>query len=178
MNTLLKEHYFEFVLYHLIQWYREACPYDSTLTNLTRLKVLKLLFFVSIIKNQESDLLDIFDKFYAMQYGPVEGDIYNALTKDKFEFYTFKDSIYVKEKCEKFNQKDLSLDNCERILQSITLLKQSNPSIIKYTPVELVTLSHLSACWRNTFNLANMIGKGSLLMDVDNLRKESHLFSL
>ncbi|MBQ4419395.1 MAG: hypothetical protein II870_07130, partial [Synergistaceae bacterium] len=35
------------------------------------------------------DLLDIFDNFYAMQNGPVESDIYNAITSDQLTYYSF-----------------------------------------------------------------------------------------
>ena len=39
---------------------------------LNKLKLLKLLFFVSVLKVDEQYLLDdIFDNFYAMPYGPV-----------------------------------------------------------------------------------------------------------
>ena len=84
---------FEYLVYRLIEWYKDVVS-DSHYINkhFSRLTALKLLFFVSTIKDTENgnkDLLDVFNKFYAMQYGPVEIDIYTAIVEGKTKLYTF-----------------------------------------------------------------------------------------
>lgn len=50
-----------------------------------KLTAMKLLFLAAAPKKDGGDdLLDIFDNFYAMPYGPVESDVYNAFRKTNF----------------------------------------------------------------------------------------------
>lgn len=45
-----------------------------------KLTAMKLLFLAAAPKKDGGDdLLDIFDNFYAMPYGPVESDVYNYI---------------------------------------------------------------------------------------------------
>lgn len=49
-----------------------------------KLTAMKLLFLAAAPKEEGGDdLLDIFDNFYAVPYGPVEIDVYNAIQEDK-----------------------------------------------------------------------------------------------
>ena len=84
---------FEYLVYRLIEWYQKVVSDQKYIQkHFSRLTALKLLFFVSTIKdgeNENSDLLDIFNNFCAMQYGPVESDIYAAIVKEKTRLYKF-----------------------------------------------------------------------------------------
>ena len=77
-DTETKIKAFEYVVLKLRDW-NEEC---SCKEELTRLKVMRMLFFVSGV-NTEDHLFDIFDNFQAWQYGHNEGDIYEALEKTK-----------------------------------------------------------------------------------------------
>ena len=84
---------FEYLMYHLIEWYKNVVSNNQIQNkHFSRLTALKLLFFVSTIKdteNEERDLLDIFNNYCAMQYGPVEIDIYTAIVSEKTKLYKF-----------------------------------------------------------------------------------------
>lgn len=74
---------FDYFVYQLLNWYKEAYGENIVENDLSILKVLKLLFFMTAIgakKEDDDSLLDnTFDKFYAMPYGHVEGDIYDSI---------------------------------------------------------------------------------------------------
>jgi len=81
---------FEYFVYQLQKWY--IGKYGSFENNdFSILKVLKLLFFCSAIeaeKDKDDTLLDIaFDNFYAMPYGHVESDVYNAIRGGELSFF-------------------------------------------------------------------------------------------
>ena len=72
---------FEYLVYQLLDWYKEAFG-NVEENDLSTLKVLKLLFFVTAIssKNEDESLLESpFNKFYAMPLGHVEGDVYSDI---------------------------------------------------------------------------------------------------
>lgn len=85
LNTEIKIKAFEYVVLKLRDW-NEEC---SCKEELTQLKVMRMLFFVSGV-NTKDHLFDIFDNFQAWQYGHNEGDIYKALRENKGEFSCFR----------------------------------------------------------------------------------------
>ena len=72
-----------------------------------KLTAMKLLFLAAAPKKDGGDdLLDIFDNFYAMPYGPVESDVYNAIQEDKLPSFSVKyRSIEPREGAEPYNAK-------------------------------------------------------------------------
>ena len=126
---------FEYILIRLIEWYSNMRPDDTELLSFTRLKVLKLLFFVSAVKqdNTKRDLLDIFDNFYAMQHGPVESDIYNEITNHLI-FFNFegrnikRTDIDINLEFLHLNKEDITL-----LDSSINALRNINQNIILYS---------------------------------------------
>lgn len=170
---------FEYILYQLISWYKELRPTDVSLLSFTRLKVLKLLFFVSVVRQEdEPDLLDIFNNFYAMQHGPVESDIYTAMTASTLQHYKFKSrSIEVGSVREQdFQFLDSNIRN--RIVNSINLLRQQNKNIVTYTASQLVNLSHKWDSWKMSMHIAEVEDKGSAPMNVDLIRSDKQYFVL
>lgn len=169
---------FEYMLYHLMKWYQELRPNKSPLETFTRLKSLKLLFFVSTIEASQTNdgLLDIFDNFYAMGNGPVESDIYNAMIKNTMTIYDFSDRCpRVKCKPEEVIFK-LNQTTKEKIEHSIKVLKERNPLIILYTPFQLVELSHTRESWVVAMEIASLLGKGSAKMDKSLMKSEDKSF--
>lgn len=169
---------FEYILYQLINWYKELCPTDASLTSFTRLKVLKLLFFVSAIREQDEDLLDIFNNFYAMQHGPVESDIYNAMIEDSLPHYRFKSrSVFI---VNELQEQDFEIlgDYRERIDRAIRSLRDTNENIVVYTASQLVDLSHKWKSWQLAIHMANTFDKGSEPMDCRLIRSNCQYYSL
>lgn len=175
MDSHIKVASFEYLLHQFISWSQEDFP-EVSILSFTRLKSLKLLFFVSAIKNKEgNDILDIFNNFYALKNGPVESDIYNCITADKLEFYSFKDYSFREKKSFNLNVSDelkVKLD------LAIDALRAQNKNIVSYSAYQLVSISHYWNAWQKAFMLANAYGKGSYRMGVSMIRESNQIFKL
>lgn len=172
---------FEYVMYRLIEWYREGVEPRQRYINkhFSRLTALKLLFFVSTIKDPESnnrDLLDIFNNYCAMQYGPVEIDIYTAIVNDRTKLYKFgvhelvvtpqSDAIF-----------DSLIDTYKnRIDRAISLLKGKNHKIIYYPASLLIDISHKWDAWQNAMSIATMLGRRCESMPIDSIRENRQFY--
>lgn len=172
---------FEYIIYRLLDWYRELRPLDSSYVSFTRLKILKLLFFVAAIRENKEmqDLLDIFNNFYAMQHGPVESDIYNAMVNSELKYYSFKSRSIeingcINENC--FDTLDKTIRN--RVDISINLLRRQNQDIVTYTASQLVNLSHKWDSWQLAMHMAEVLGKGSEPMDINTIQSNRQYYSI
>ncbi|MCJ8164149.1 Panacea domain-containing protein [Pontibacter sp. E15-1] len=170
---------FEYVIYHLTKWYKEAFDSDFLNNDLSKLKVIKLHFFVSAVgANSEDDLLGYFDNFYAMPYGHVESQVYDNL--DQMQAYILtarnlqlKDSIDLDNYWEAL---DKSIKG--KIDKSIESLKRYNPNLIKYTAMDLVELSHSWYSWRAMYKLALSFKRQSFAIPPEVIRNEAKTFHL
>lgn len=181
-NLNIKLRSFEYLLYKFVGWYEAEKgisdpSHAQFLTEFTRLKVLKLLFLVSAV-NEGHDLLCIFNKFYAMRHGPVEGEIYDAMVNEKFSFIQFKDrtTSFIKP-FELWNFDDLAEDKKSLLDSSIASLFNKNSSIILYPAKMLVDITHKWISWQSAYMMAQMLNKGSQLMDVSLIREDTKYYT-
>ena len=170
-----KKQAFEYLVTKLIEWKDDLASQQSS-NSFTKIKVLKLLFFVSAVKDEnKKDLLDIFDNFYAMPYGPVESDIYNFINKDELDNYSFSD-VYMELKSPRIND-NLDSTTKSRIDNAIDTLKKNNRNIITLRAFELVDISHKWNVWKNSMKVAELLGKSSQLMPIEEIRANLQIFS-
>jgi uncharacterized phage-associated protein len=144
---------FEYVVFKLIEWYKVAYNVSDVEFNysndLSKLKVMKLLFFVT---SANVSLLNTFNKFYAMPYGHVEFEVYNRLlpTLQRFRITDSKTEIIG---TLQFNTLDpnlkIDIDNAIRDLQSL-----AGRDFIKLSAFQLVKLSHAWFSWKSTYSSA------------------------
>lgn len=176
MDVNTKIQAFEYWLTQMLKWGNEN-ELKVSFSSFTRLKALKLLFFTAAVQNEDSsDLLDVFDNFYALPNGPVESDIYNYITADQLTYYTFKNfSIETKQL---FVDSGLNNEMKLRIEKSIESLKMKNRHIVTYNAEQLVSLSHTWLSWQNAIQIAQALGKGSYKMDVKLIRDNVQTFAL
>lgn len=147
---------FEHVVKNIIEW-RDSLQSESKIDmSLGKLKIFKLLFFIATAKANKTDdgLLEVFDKFVAMPYGPVELDIYNALNKiDSDKKYVInRDEII-----DSNPDKDLPpIDDkySKLIKESIEEIKRHNSELICYDPFKLVNITHKWFSWDITYKNA------------------------
>lgn len=162
---------FEYLLTQLIKWN------GNNSSSFTRLKALKMLFFVATVKNEfGQDLLDVFDNFYALPNGPVESDIYNCITADTLVYYSFKTFSVTSKRT--YDDKHINAKLKERIDLSMSHLRSLNPDIVKYSAEHLVNLSHCWTVWKNSISIANVLGKGSYKMSTALIRKSEQFYTL
>lgn len=171
---------FEYLMHSLIKWYKEVASNQQYINkHFSRLTSLKLLFFVSTIKdieNKNKDLLDIFNNYYAMQYGPVEIDIYSAIVNEESKLYKFgvHELVITSQNTTIFNS--LNTRDTNRIDRAISLLKNKNPKIISYPASRLIDISHKWDVWQNAMLVASMFGKRCEYMPIESIRENRQFY--
>lgn len=94
-KTSIKEKAFEVFVLGIVEWWLKQNPLKNWKENdLSSLKIQKLLFFSSALgstpKENEDGLLNIFNNWVAMPYGPFEKDIIDIIKYRKGQFNYFK----------------------------------------------------------------------------------------
>ncbi|GGA87450.1 hypothetical protein GCM10008015_30130 [Flavobacterium palustre] len=143
---------FEYLVFKLLEW-NKSLNNGSENNDISVLKALKLLFFVSAVgttKNSQNTLLDdVFDNIVAMPYGHVESDIYFAIKNKRLRRISIdntKTTILPD-----FEVTEINIDSRTKIDTSIGVLKTINPNLIKMNAFDLVELSHSWYSWRYFF---------------------------
>lgn len=143
----------------------------------SKLKLLKLLFLVCV-SAPNKPLLPIFNRFYAMQYGPVELDIYEEIDKapNSFKCITVN-TQHTKIKYQEYVRLEKNFagtDLMSLINSSITILLSEKSNFTKIRNWDLVEITHTYSSWQYSFRKANILGKGLFPM-LDSLISKEHL---
>lgn len=172
---------FEYIISQLINWFVELkeCTEDQALQEFNKLKIFKLHFFVSAIDTKEKnntnpDLLDTFNEFWALPYGPVESFVYNHL-KD-LHIYSITSGPIAKKNEIGIYFDDMDLTTKTYIDKSIEQLRKKNEEIVTYPAFDLVELSHQWPVWRLLYNRALRQGKRSSEMPSELIRASTKIF--
>jgi uncharacterized phage-associated protein len=172
---LTKQMAFEFFCHQIYAWY--TSNRETEKNDLSVLKVMKLLFFISAFKREDnSDLLDIFNNFQAMTYGPVELDIYNDLpqinSKSSIsinrEFLTLKDG----------DIQDSDGTELDSVNKSIYEFRTRFPEFVTLEAFKLVDISHRWSCWARSYDTATLEGRGLWPIDVQSIREDKQYFGM
>lgn len=127
-------------------------------------KLLKLLFLTVGLSSSEEELqkpislINIFNKFVAMPFGPVESDIYNYIQLDQLTYQITPSGCTKKNDSEPVS---ISQEIKELIDNGISYLLKKNPEILHSEPFELVEITHKWSCWQICFEFALRNGKKS-----------------
>lgn len=172
--------YFQYVLFKLLDGSNKE-------NDLSILKALKLLFFISAVKANKNDtdsLIDsVFNKFVAMPYGHVETDIYDEIKSTidgVFEYITITSEKTVLKSEADFQLLSKKLDSkyLSQIDQAIYYLKEHYGSLFSLKAFQLVELSHLWYSWRKNYNIALEKGQKSWPIEINDIKSESKIFTL
>ena len=111
-----------------------------------KLTAMKLLFLAAAPKKDGGDdLLDIFDNFYAVPYGPVESDVYNAMCEDKLPSFSVKyRSIEPREGAEPYNAKRYNDKFYHRVRNAVNDLREKNEKLVLLNAFELAFYDNFS----------------------------------
>lgn len=153
----MKLEIFEYFVLKLFDW-KKSKGNNSNIP-FTKLQLQKLLFLTSASNSTDKahGLLDIFDNFYALQYGPVEMDVYHAMSNDyRFKFLTFENrecTINYK------NQGPLNITNEQKFLvdSSIDFLRKENDEYVNMEAYKLVNITHGWTVWQVAMATANLL---------------------
>ena len=151
-----KQRLFEYFVVQLDKWKMSVSNISNT--PFTKLQLQKLLFLTAAqdATEQNHPMLDMFDRFYALKYGPVEMDVYEAMTQGSFEALYFGERFCEidKEKTGFFNS--IPEDQKKMVDNAICLLKKRNPAYILKSPFELVEITHGWTVWQIAMIMADM----------------------
>lgn len=170
---------FEYILFKLLEWNNEVT--NSRQNDVSILKALKLLFFVSAVNasnNNNNSLLDnIFTDFVAMPYGHVESDIYDAIKEGKLEVFNLSNLSCTKKEGVEI---DINFNNQikDKVDEAIESLRNQSPNLIKLSSFALVELSHAWYSWKYYFALAKKAGINSMEIPVEVIKNEQKVFTL
>lgn len=170
-----KKDCFEYIVAQLKVWYMEVSKND-TMESFTRLKLHKLLFLISSTTASVEDkkVLQIFDNFYAMPYGPVESDIYTEMVNDSFKTLSFSNRIV--DFRSDFDENVLEEADKRIIDEAIAELKKKNKLIVQYSATTLVNITHKWFSWKYAMAIANINNKGSEKMDIEDICKDKKIY--
>lgn len=163
-----KRRLFEYLVFKLDLWRQQE---KKPLESFTKLRLQKLLFLVSTVNSSSEShpLLEIFNKFYAMPYGPVEMDIYNAMLSNRFESIKFEGI-----NCKLSYSHSSDFNSIEENLrlavdQSIDSLKSFDFDYISGPVYKLVEITHKWSAWQIAIELAKITGNHKEIMTTDDI---------
>lgn len=148
---------FEYLVNKLDEW-RENIKYP-TKDIFTKLRLQKILFFVCTINADEGNhkLLDVFNEFYALPYGPVEIDIYNCMGNNSFTSIKFQGNLCVFD-AKKMEFGELDDELKEFVDSAIAGLKETDTKYLTCPVFNLVDLSHRWSAWQIAMRFAKFVG--------------------
>ncbi|MCR5151991.1 MAG: SocA family protein [Prevotella sp.] len=152
-----KQRLFEYFVIQLDQWKKEVSV--NNIHPFSKLQLQKLLFLTSAQEatQQSHPMLDMFDRFYALKYGPVEMDIYDAMTQGTFESLSFGERS-----CQINNEKtdflkSIPVEQKTMVDNAISMLRKRNSLYILKDPFELVEITHGWTAWQVAMMIADML---------------------
>ena len=162
---------FEYFVHSLYKWNQELD--NSCKPEYTKLQLHKLLFFASAINTTaiHHEMLDIFGRFYALPYGPVDLDIYEAMNNGKIGCISVSDRI-----CKLNSVEDNYFDDLDKKLRNIVddaiaNLKKLNVNYFSMPAFKLVEISHCWTAWRDAYSFAMLCGSKQEPMSVEAICK-------
>ena len=162
---------------YMLQLFEEWRDSHEELKNkpLSKLTALKLLFLTAAPKEGGGkDLLEIFNNFYAMPYGPVESDVYNAIQANKLPSYVAEDKTVKRREGGVDNSLNYAGSEFENIRNAVKALRAKNDHLIELNAFELVAITHRWDSWNRAMDFAEFMGQLSAKMPIDSIRKDSN----
>lgn len=152
------------------EWYKEESKGSMNFHNRSKLSVLKLLFLAAAPKKQgDCDLLDTFNNFYALPYGPVESDVYNAIQKNILPSYTVTERSILKKE---IHQLPYTIDEYIKIKNAVDALKEKNRHLIILNAFSLVEITHKWESWKQSIAFARLMDMSSYKMTKESIRSD------
>ncbi len=158
---------FEHFIDQIFSWYTDKHKKNDN--DLSKMKIIKLHFFVCSLNNI---LLGKY-KFLAMRYGPVCGELLEAINSDSLNTFRITNLNLEKKDSELLiiNKKE-DLDVKEAYNQAIEKLKNINNDIIDFSAFDLVKISHGWHSWQIAWDIAKDIGKEVYEMNSDKIKSD------
>lgn len=112
----------------------------------------------------------MFDNFYALPYGPVEMDVYEAMKSDKaFKYISFNGNKCVYSNLEKTRFKGDESKEMKWVDDAVNVFVQDQRRYL-YMPVfDLVELTHRWSAWKISMDIATILGNKKEEISVESI---------
>lgn len=165
---------FDYMLSLFEEWYREETNEVMNFQKCSKLSVLKLLFLAAAPKDDNSeDLLNLFNNFYALPFGPVESDVYNAIKLNKLPSYIVTEKSISKKQNVTL---PYSIEAYTKVKDAVNALKDRNKNLILLDAFALVEITHKWESWRQSIAFARLMDMLSYKMSVNSIRNDRNKF--
>lgn len=165
----------KYILLQLCNWYYELNPSKevSGENDLSILKSLKLIFFLSPLDFNQRKLLDDNFKFEAWALGPVEVDIYDNRSNLELDLNNKKTNY---QNLLKHSFNELTTEDKLFIEKIVFQLKEKNNKLINYSATQLVNLTHKYSSWINNYKTNS--SKGDCVISKEQIIEEEKYYFL
>lgn len=164
-----KRYLFEYLVFLLKQWRDEQYPNFNEA--FSKLKLHKILFLVAAVKatSQSHPLLEVFNNFYALPYGPVELDIYDSMNGNAFKRIKFEGNNCKSNDLDDCYFEDLNNAQKQAMIKAIRAIRDMGADYITKDPFELVDITHKWTSWQVAMQVAEMLGNKRELMSTEDI---------
>ena len=163
---------FEYLVSRLDEWKKNIESTGKSVPAFTKLRLQKILFLVCAwnATNTERKLLNVFDNFYALPYGPVEMDVYEAMKSDKaFKYISFNGNKCVYSNLEKTRFTGDESKEMKWVDDAVNVFVQDQRRYL-YMPVfDLVELTHRWSAWKISMDIATILGNKKEEISVESI---------
>ena len=163
---------FEYLVFRLDEWKKKIEKRNEKVPAFTKLRLQKILFLVCAwnVENTNRKLLNIFDQFYALPYGPVEIDIYEAMKNHKiFQHINFNGNECIYSKIESSVFTSVSSRYRKWIDEAVDNFIKNDRKYLTMPVFDLVDITHRWSAWRITMDIASFFGKKIEKMSVKSI---------
>ena len=151
---------FEYIVYRLDGWKRKLGA--RHMPAFTKLRLQKILFLICAwnVTKEEPKLLKVFNRFYALPYGPVEMDIYEAMKDNS----SFKHLHFDGNECEYDAMNDsmfdeLSKDAKDYVDAAVEHFVSEKRDYLTMPVFDLVDITHKWSVWQISMEYAKLQGR-------------------
>lgn len=159
---------FEYIVYRLDGWKREIS--FTKVPTFTKLRLQKILFLICAwsVSKDNPKLLSVFNRFYALPYGPVEMDIYEAMKDGSFEHLNFCEN-----EC-RYDFEDFMFDGLPNDMKgfvddAISHFYSENREYLTMPVFDLVDITHKWSVWQVSMEYAKVQGRNMEAISNDSI---------
>lgn len=163
---------FEYLVFRLDEWKKDIEKKNEKVPPFTKLRLQKILFLVCAwnVEKTNLKLLNIFNQFYALPYGPVEIEIYDAMKNNKFfQHISFNGNECIYSKFESSAFTSISSLHREWINEAVDDFIKNDRKYLTMPVFDLVDITHRWSAWRITMDIATFLGKKIEKMSVKSI---------
>ena len=167
---------FEYLVFRLNEWKLKLEKEKIKVPVFTKLRLQKILFLICAWKAESTNrkLLKIFNQFYALPYGPVEMDIYEAMkNRIYFQYINFDGNEWIYNNLEESMFVAVS-EECRNLIdEAVDDFSKDHRQYLTMPVFDLVDITHRWSAWKITMDIATFFGNKKEKMSVECICRSS-----